>query len=64
MQHTSNSDPAPARDVCNSEAVTDDKARRALGEMVVKSAVQATALVDVAVDAVLDLLGSIACSTS
>lgn len=53
------SNPPPARDVGNGNAVADEIARWRLCQVRVHCAVQAACLVFVAVDAVLDLLGRI-----
>lgn len=57
---TGTGDPAPDGDVGNGHLAANDIAGWLLGEVSVESAVQTTGLVGVAVDAVLNLLGSVA----
>lgn len=47
--------PSPGSNVGNGEAVADEEARRGLCELRLHDGVEAASLVDVAVDAVLDL---------
>lgn len=54
------SDPTPAGDIGNSHTVTDKEAGSRLLQLVVHGAVQTTRLVNVAVNSVLNLLGSVA----
>jgi hypothetical protein len=51
--------PSPGSNISNSQAVADEEARRGLCELALQDGVEAASLVDVAVDAVLDLFGSI-----
>lgn len=53
--------PAPDGNVGNGDAVADNVARGGLGQVRVKSAVETTGLVDVAVNSVLDLLRCVSC---
>jgi hypothetical protein len=57
---TSRGHPAPAGDVGNGALVADEEAGGLLGEVGVHCAVETAGLVEVAVDAVLDLFGGVA----
>lgn len=52
--------PAPGGNVGNGETIADNEARCALREVGIQDSVEAAGLVDVTVDAVLDLLRRIA----
>lgn len=56
--------PPDAGNVGDGEAVADEEARGGLLEVGFEDGVEAAGLVDVAVDAVLDLLRGVACSLS
>lgn len=62
MRLTCAGDPAPDGNVSDGNFVADDVAGFCLGEMSVEGAVETTGLVGVAVDAVLNLLRSVACT--
>lgn len=57
---TGTGDPTPDGDVGNGDLATDNVAGWLLGQMSVKSTVETTGLVCVAVDSVLNLLRSVA----
>lgn len=61
MRLTCAGDPAPDGNVRDGDFVANDVAGFCLGEMSVEGAVETTGLVSVAVDAVLNLLRSVAC---
>lgn len=62
-RRTGRGDPAPARDVGDRHAIADNVSRRTLLQMSVQGTVEASRLVHVAINSVLDFLRGIACQS-